>query len=126
MKKIYTSQIVVILMAILVAVSTLLPAVNFLGFKFNLLKPGDSFGSGIILMALSLFTVLACLGKRKVLTLIFALLNLATGVYQYQSLGEYKEFHAFGLYLMLASSILLVAAVAWMAKELPKRRKRTQ
>lgn len=126
MKKFYTSQIVVILMAILVAVSTFLPAVNFLGFQFNLLKPGDSFGSGIILMALSLFTVLACLGKRKVLTLIFALLNLATGVYQYQSLREYKEFHAFGLYLMLVASILLVAAVAWMAKELPKRRKRTQ
>lgn len=65
MKKMYSGQIVAILVAIHVAISTLLPEVNVLGFKFNLLKPGESFGSGIILMALSLFMVLACLGKRR-------------------------------------------------------------
>lgn len=125
MKKIYTSQIAVILFAVVVILSTILPAVDVFGMKFNLLKPGDSFGSGILLMALSLFTILACLGKKKVLSFIFAILNLALGAYQYQALEEYKEFRAFGLYLMLGASVLLVVAVLWMWKELPKKRKRT-
>lgn len=125
MKKIYTSQIAVILIAVVVILSTILPAVDVFGMKFNLLKPGDSFGSGILLTALSLFTILACLGKKKVLSFIFATLNLALGAYQYQALEEYKVFRAFGLYLMLGASILLVVAALWMWKELPKKQKRT-
>ena len=125
MKKIYTSQIAVILIAVVVILSTILPAVDVFGMKFNLLKPGDSFGSGILLTALSLFTILACLGKKKVLSFIFATLNLALGAYQYQAPEEYKEFRAFGLYLMLGASILLVVAALWMWKELPKKQKRT-
>lgn len=64
--------------------------------------------------------------EEKVLSLIFALLNLAAGVNQYQSLDKFKELRAFGLYLMLVASILLVIAVAWMWKKLPKKRKRTE
>lgn len=64
--------------------------------------------------------------EEKVLSLILALLNLAAGVNQYQSLDKFKEFCAFGLYLMLVASILLVIAVAWMWKKLPKKRKRTE
>ena len=64
--------------------------------------------------------------EAKVLSLILALLNLAAGINQYQSLDKFKEFRAFGLYLMLVASILLVIAVAWMWKKLPKKRKRTE
>ena len=58
MKKIYASQILVTVFGVLVCISTVIPAAEFLGQEINLLKPDDSFGSGIILIVLSLLAIL--------------------------------------------------------------------
>ena len=49
MKKFYPSQIVVIVVAVLVCISTLVPAAEILGQQMNLLMPGGDLGAGVFL-----------------------------------------------------------------------------
>lgn len=121
MKKIYASQILVIVFGVLVCISTVIPAAEFLGQEINLLKPDDSFGSGIILIVLSLLAILSCLLKKKILTIVFSVLNLAIAIFQYQSFEQYMEFATTGLYLMIIASVLLFAGSIFMAIQVPKK-----
>lgn len=123
MKKIYASQILVIVFGVLVCISTVIPAAEFLGQEINLLKPDDSFGSGIILIGLSLLAILSCLLKKKILTIVFSVLNLAIAILQYQSFEQYMEFATTGFYLMIIASVLLFAGSIFMAIQVPKKNK---
>ena len=120
MKKMHVSQILVIIFALLVCISTVLPAVNLLGITANLLESESGVGSGVILIGLAALTIVTTIFKKKILALILAGLNLSLAIYQYSSLGEFKEFVAYGFYLLLASSVLLFAATIFMAIKLPK------
>ncbi len=120
MKKMHVSQILVIIFALLVCISTVLPAVNLLGITANLLESENGVGSGVILIGLAVLTIVTTIFKKKILALILAGLNLSLAIYQYSSLGEFKEFVAYGFYLLLASSVLLFAATIFMAIKLPK------
>lgn len=121
MKKIYASQILVIVFGVLVCISTVIPAAEILGQEINLLKPDDSFGSGIILIVLSLLAILSCLLKKKILTIVFSVLNLAIAIFQYQSFEQYMEFATTGMYLMIIASVLLFAGSIFMAIQVPKK-----
>ncbi|WP_019133269.1 hypothetical protein [Kallipyga massiliensis] len=121
MKKLMLSQILIIVFAVLVCISTFLPAAEILGFKVTLIKPDDSVGPGILLIILSALTLAMGLWKKKIPSLIFAGINLALAVYQYSSFGEYMEFAAIGLYLMMIASVLLFAASIYLFIQLPKK-----
>lgn len=94
-----------------------------MGQEINLLKPDDSFGSGIILIVLSLLAILSCLLKKKILTIVFSVLNLAIAILQYQSFEQYMEFATTGFYLMIIASVLLFAGSIFMAIQVPKKNK---
>lgn len=120
MKKMHVSQILVIIFALLVCISTVLPAVNLLGITANLLESESGVGSGVILIGLAALTIVTTIFKKRIPALILAGLNLSLAIYQYSSLGEFKEFVAYGFYLLLASSVLLFAATIFMFIKLPK------
>ena len=65
MEKLYPSQIIVILVAIVVCISTIIPAAEILGQEMNLLMPGGDVGAGVFLMALSILAGVMALFKRK-------------------------------------------------------------
>lgn len=123
MKKFYPSQIVVIVVAVLVCISTLIPAAEILGQQMNLLMPGGDAGAGVFLMALSILAGVMALFKRKVLCLIFAILNLIIAFTQYASLSDYMDFVTAGFYLMMVSSFLLVFAAIFLMVQVPKKSK---
>lgn len=123
MKKLHISQLLVLLFAILVCISTVIPAAGIMGVNVNLLKPFGSFGSGVILMPLALLTIIFCLAGKRIPCLVFSILNLITAIFQYRSFGAYMEFALAGLYLMLAASILLFGAAVFMMIRLPKKEK---
>lgn len=120
MKKLHMSQILVIIFAALVCISTFLPAAELFGIKATLLESDGGVGPGVILIGLAVLTIVTTIFKKRIPAIIFAGLNLALAIYQYSSLGEFKEFVAYGFYLLLASSVLLFAATIFMFIKLPK------
>ncbi len=120
MKKMHVSQILVIIFALLVCISTVLPAVELFGISANLLESESGVGPGVILICLAVLTIVTTIFKKRIPALIFAGLNLSLAIYRYSSLGEFKEFVTYGFYLLLASSVLLFAATIFMFVKLPK------
>lgn len=60
---------------------------------------------------------------KKILTIVFSVLNLAIAIFQYQSFEQYMEFATTGLYLMIIASVLLFAGSIFMAIQVPKKNK---
>lgn len=60
---------------------------------------------------------------KKILTIVFSVLNLAISILQYQSFEQYMEFATTGLYLMIIASVLLFAGSIFMAIQVPKKNK---
>lgn len=60
---------------------------------------------------------------KKILTIVFSILNLAIAIFQYQSFEQYMEFATTGLYLMIIASVLLFAGSIFMAIQVPKKNK---
>lgn len=60
---------------------------------------------------------------KKILTIVFSVLNLAIAILQYQSFEQYMEFATTGLYLMIIASALLFAGSIFMAIQVPKKNK---
>lgn len=123
MKKLYPSQIIVILVAIVVCISTIIPAAEILGQQMNLLMPGGDVGAGVFLIALSILAGVMALFRRKILCLIFAILNLVIAFTQYAYLSDYLDFVTAGFYLMMVSSFLLVFAAIFLMVQVPKKSK---
>lgn len=118
MKRLQLSQILVIVFAALVCISTILPAVTILGTSINLLAPGGEIGSGLFLLILSVLSALFALLAKRILCLVFAILNFLLAIFQMVSLGDYMQFATIGLYLMIIGSVLLLAAAIFMMKQL--------
>lgn len=75
------------------------------------------------MIVLSLLAILSCLLKKKILTIVFSVLNLAIAILQYQSFEQYMEFATTGFYLMIIASVLLFAGSIFMAIQVPKKNK---
>lgn len=60
---------------------------------------------------------------KKILTIVFSVLNLAIAIFQYQSFEQYMEFATTGLYLMIIASVLLFAGSIFMAIQVHKKNK---
>lgn len=58
---------------------------------------------------------------KKILTIVFSVLNLAIAIFQYQSFEQYMEFATTGFYLMIIASVLLFAGSIFMAIQVPKK-----
>lgn len=120
-KKMYLSQMLVIAFGLLVCISTVMPAATVLGQKVNLLKPDGELGSGIFFIVLSALAIIFALLKKKIPTLIFAVLNLLLGIIQFSQFSDYMEFASAGLYLMLIGTIAMLASTIFMMIQVPKK-----
>lgn len=121
MKKFQLSQILVIVFAALVCISTILPAATILGVSANLLAPGGEVGAGLFLLILSVLSALFALLAKRIPCLVFAILNFLIAVFQMVSFSDYMQFATIGLYLMIIGSVLLLGAAIFMMIQLSKK-----
>lgn len=121
MKKIYFNQVLVIIFAVIICISTVIPAASVLGQSINLLSPGGEMGSGVFLIILSLLTAVLLFFKKKIPGLIFAVLTLLLGIAQFASFSRYIKFAEFGFYLMLIGCIGLFVSAILVLVQVPRR-----
>lgn len=122
MKKIYVSQILVIISASIVFISTILPVEVISGRNINLIYLDGKIGPGVIIMILSVIAAIFAILMKKTPMMIAVILNFIIVFLKLDSFTKHTNNRAIGFYLLLIGSLLLVISAIFMVMNLDKTR----